>query len=429
VLLKGATLVALDPLAAGQADLRLSEGRVVERAAALEASPGEEVVGLAGTVVLPGLVNAHTHLYSALARGMPPPAEAPRTFVEILERVWWRLDRALDEESVYLSALVGGIEAALSGTTFLVDHHSSPSFIRGSLKAVQRALDAVGIRSLLCYEVTDRNGTPGREAGLAENAEFLRAGATALSGGLVGAHASFTLSEEAMGALGALVRQSGRPLHVHVAEDGADVDDCRARYGESPVDRLRRHGLLPRALLAHCVRLAPEEAEGAQAAGAWIAHNPRSNMNNVVGYAPTRALRRAALGTDGMDQDLLAEARTAFLQMREAGRDDAFPAALALLAGGHRLAAAFTGQAFGALAPGAPADLVVLDYRPPTPLDSGNAGGHLLFGCDRSHVRDVMVAGRWIVRGRRLLTVDVEDAFARARAAARGLWERMARIQ
>jgi len=429
VLIKGATLVSLDPLAAGQADLRVADGRVAERGPALAAAPGEEVADLAGAVVLPGLVNAHTHLYSALARGMPPPATPPRTFVEILERVWWRLDRALDEESVYLSALVGGIEAALSGTTFLIDHHSSPSFIRGSLKTVQRALDAVGVRSLLCYEVTDRNGPEGRRAGLEENEEFVRGSGSGLSGPMVGAHASFTLSEEAMAGLGGLVARGGRPLHIHVAEARADVDDCRARYGVSLVDRLRRHGLLNRALLAHCVHLTAAEADAAQEAGAWIAHNPRSNMNNEVGYAPTRALRRAALGTDGMDQDLLAEARAAYLQMREAGRDDAFSAALSLLAGGHRLLANLTLRAFGALERGAPADLVVLDYRPPTPLDAGNAGGHLLFGVDRSHVRDVMVAGRWIVRGRKLLTVDVDEAFARAREAARGLWERMALLR
>jgi len=197
-----------------------------------------------------------------------------------------------------------------------------------------------------------------------------------------------------------------------------------------PVTRLLDHGLLsPGSVVAHAVHLTWPELSQVIGTGAWLVHNPRSNMNNEVGYAPTRALRRAALGTDGMDQDLLAEARAAFLQMRESGRGDAFSAALELLAGGHRLAAAFGGQAFGALQPGAPADLAVLDYRPPTPLDAANAGGHLLFGCDRSHVRDVMVAGRWIVRGRRLLTVDVDEAFARAREAARGLWERMARIR
>jgi putative selenium metabolism protein SsnA len=343
----------------------------------------------------------------------------------VLERVWWRLDRALDEEGVYASALVGGIEAALSGTTLLFDHHSSPAFIEGSLSTIQRALEQVGLRSALCYEVTDRNGPEGRQAGLRENRAFGER-RTGLTCGLIGAHASFTLSDEAMAGLADAMAATGRSVHIHVAEDRADVEDCRARHGITLPERLQRHGLLPRALLAHCVHLSPDEVAGVHAHGAWIAHNPRSNMNNHVGYAPTPALRRAALGTDGMDEDLLAEARAAFLKMRDAGREDAFAATLELLAGGHRLAAALMGLPFGKLDSGGPADLVVLDYVPPTPLDGANLGGHLLFGVDRSHVASVMVAGRWIVRDRRVVNVDVRAAYARARAAAARLWQRMA---
>jgi cytosine/adenosine deaminase-related metal-dependent hydrolase len=195
------------------------------------------------------------------------------------------------------------------------------------------------------------------------------------------------------------------------------------------VERLDRRGLLAsRALLAHCVHLGPDEIQVAHAKGCWIAHNPRSNMNNAVGYAPTVALRRAALGTDGIDEDMLAEARVACLQMREAGREDAVAATLQLVAGGHRLAAALFGLPFGKLDAGAPADLVVLDYRPPTELHGDNLAGHFLFGIDRSHVRSVMVAGRWTVRDRRLAGVDAAAIFARARAAARDVWSRMAAL-
>ncbi|HET8648183.1 MAG TPA: amidohydrolase family protein, partial [Vicinamibacteria bacterium] len=427
VLLKGGVLATLDPVSVGSGDLRIGEGRIVERGGGLMPALGEETVDLQGRLVLPGLVNAHTHLYSALARGMPGPAVPPRNFVDVLERVWWRLDRALDEESVYLSALVGGMEAALSGTTLLVDHHSSPSFIRGSLAVIRRALEEVGLRSLLCYEVTDRNGTAGREEGLQENREFAGQ-ATALTASMIGAHASFTLSDEALAALGRTVAETGRALHIHVAEDQADVEDCRRTHGASLPERLQRHALLAHALLAHCVHLRPEEVGAVHAQGAWIAHNPRSNMNNHVGYAPTASLRRAALGTDGMDEDMLAEARAAFLKMRDHGRGDALPATLELLAGGHRLAAALLGLPFGKLEAGGPADLVVLDYVPPTPIDAANLGGHLLFGIDRSHVEAVLVAGRWVVRGRRLATVDAAAACARAREAARALWGRMAAL-
>jgi putative selenium metabolism protein SsnA len=417
VLLQNAVLAALDPPRVSSGDLRVKDGIISESAPTLTARPGEETVDLAGSLVLPGLVNAHTHLYSALARGMPGPKEPPRSFVEILERIWWRLDRALDEETVYLSGLVGAIEAALSGVTLLVDHHASPSAIPASLDVLQRAVEEVGLRSVLCYEVTDRNGLEGRDLGLEESRRFLADGLTPLTRGMVGGHASFTLSEESLERLAALVEDTGAPFHIH---------DCRKRYGVGLVERLERHGLLrPSTLLAHGVHLEPAELEAAQAQGAWLVHNPRSNMNNDVGYAPTQAFRQAALGTDGMDEDVLAEARVAFLQLREAGRDDAMEATLRFLTGGHRLGTALFERPLGTLDAGAPADLVVLEYPSPTPRHDGNLAGHLLFAVDRSHVRSVMVEGRWVVRDRKLVTVDGEAAFARAREAAPGLWRRM----
>lgn len=424
MLLKGATLVGLDPPHVELADLRIEGERIAERGRDLRG--GGEAADLSGCLVLPGLVNAHTHLYSALARGMPWPSPAPRNFIEILEKVWWRLDRALDEDAVYHSAMVGAMEAALSGTTLLIDHHSSPSFIAGSLDTIRRAVEAVGLRSVLCYEVTDRNGTAGRDAGLAENRRLLSAPPSPLTRGLVGAHASFTLSDDSLGKLAELAAATGSSVHVHVAEDRADVEDCAARHGCSLVDRFDRHRLLTaRTLFAHCVHLTPDEVHVAHTKGAWIVHNPRSNMNNAVGYAPTAALRRAALGTDGMDGDMLAEARAAYLKMREGGRADAMEATLELVAGGHRLGAALFGLPFGKLDVGGPADLVVLDYRPPTPLTTANVGGHLLFGIDRSHVRSLLVAGRWVVRDRDLVQVDGRAVAAQAQGAAAALWRRI----
>jgi len=428
MLVRNATVATLDPPRVEAASLRVEGDTIVARGPSLRPGAGEEVLDLDGALVLPGLVNAHTHLYSALARGMPGPAEPSRSFVEILERVWWRLDRALDEESVYVSGLVGAIEAARSGTTLLFDHHASPSFIRGSLATLRRAVEEVGLRSVLCYETTDRNGLDGRDAGIAENLDFLGSGPTSLTLGMVGAHASFTLSEESLEHLSAAVRESGSSLHIHAAEDAADVEDSRRRCGTGVVERLARHGLLfPRTLLVHGVHLSEPDLRDAQAAGAWLVHCPRSNMNNGVGYAPTQAFRRAALGTDGLDEDMLAEARAAFLKMRDAGRRDALAAAFGMLVGGHRLAGSFCGLPFGTLDAGAPADLVVLDYRPPTPLTAENVAGHLLFGLDRSHVRSTMVAGRFILRDRRIAMVDEASVVARARLTAEPLWSRMQR--
>ncbi len=426
MILRNGILATLDPQGVARTDLRIEGGDIVERGPRLSPFPGEEVLDLDGALVMPGLVNAHTHLYSALARGMPGPGEPPRSFVEILEKVWWRLDRALDEESVHLSGLVGAIEAARSGTTVLFDHHASPSFIEGSLATLCRAVEEVGLRSVLCHETTDRNGLAGRDAGIAENRAFLASGPMPLTRGMVGAHASFTLSDESLDLLAAAAG-TGSGVHVHAAEDGCDVEDSRRRCGAGVVERLRGHGLVgKRTLLVHCVHLTGEELAEAQAAGAWLVHCPRSNMNNAVGRAPTAAFRRCALGTDGLDEDMLAEARTAFLGMRDAGRDDALTAAVRMLAEGHRLAGAFFGLPLGSLDAGAPADLVVLDYRPPTPLTADNLAGHLLFGLDRSHVRSTMVAGRFVLRDRTITGTDEGVVFARARQAAQALWDRMA---
>jgi putative selenium metabolism protein SsnA len=425
MLLRGATLAAFDPPRVETADLRIEAERITARGA-LEPLRGEEVLDLSGALIVPGLVNAHTHLHRILARGMPAPRLAPRTFTDILEKVWWRFDRALDEETVYVSALAGAVESALSGVTLLIDHHSSPSWIRGSLRTVRRAIEEVGLRSVLCYEISDRNGAEARHYSLEENVEFQRQHQSTLTRGMVGGHASFTLSPETMDGIVWAVNETGSSLHVHVAEDPVDLDDCRRRYGVTLPERFVRYGLLmSRTILAHCVHLTAGEIEELHRHGAWVAHNARSNMNHAVGHAPTAAMRRVALGTDGLDQDLLAEARAAFLKMRDGGRGDAQTAALEMIAGGHRLAAVLFGLPFGKLDCGGPADLVVLDYPSPTPVFTENLAAHLVFGVDRSHVRHVMVAGRWVVRDGRVAGVDAAAVRARATGAAERLWYRM----
>jgi putative selenium metabolism protein SsnA len=426
MLLRGATLAAFDPARVEVADLRIEAERITARGRALEPTPGEEIIDAEGALVIPGLVNAHTHLYRSLARGMPAARRTPRTLTEILEKVWWRMDRALDEEAVYVSALCGAAEAALSGVTLLLDHHSSPSWIRGSLTAVRRAVEQVGLRSVLCYEISDRNGPEARHYALEENVEFQRRQQTALTRGMIGAHASFTLSPETMDGIVWAVSQTGSSLHMHAAEDLFDVEDCRKRYALSLPERLLRYNLvMSRTILAHCVHLTGGEIEEVHRNGGWVAHNARSNMNHAVGHAPTAAMKRVALGTDGLDEDVLAELQAAYLKMRDAGRGDAQAAALEMLTGGHRLGAVLFGLPLGKLDAGGPADLVVLDYPSPTPIYTENLAAHLVFGVDRSHVRDVMVAGRFVVRDRQLVNVDAKAVRVRAGAVAERLWQRM----
>jgi putative selenium metabolism protein SsnA len=420
-------VASLDPVRVADGDLWVSEGRI--------AAPGEGArIDCDGVLVVPGNVCAHTHLYSALARGMPYALEPPRNFVQILQRVWWRLDRALDEDSVRASALVGGMEALLSGTTTLVDHHASPNAIDGSLDVIADALGSLGIRSVLCYETTDRDGPACAQAGLEENRRFLervRRERPPLVRGLVGAHASFTLGDETLAACAAVSHDLSAGLHVHAAEDAADERDALARGGTRVVQRLAQAGALDeRTLLAHGVHLDDAELEAVAEAKATVAHNARSNMNNSIGRAPVGKLDgRLGLGTDGIGSDMFEESRTAYFRLREddLGAGAGWP--LERLADSARLAGrVFEEPLLGTLEPGAPADLVVLDYAPPTPLDEAGFAGHWIFGLASRHVRDVMVGGEWVVRDRRLTRVDGDELTAAALPEAERLWRRLAEI-
>ena len=412
-LLHGATLVELDPPAVERADLLIEDGTIVARGQGLRAE-GAEVVDATGLVVTPGFVNAHTHLYSALARGLPaPPVE---DFQQALDRIWWPLDRALSAEDVRLSGLVGVAEAALAGTTTLIDHHASPSALGGSLALLADAYEQVGLRGALCYEVTDRNGPEEAAAGIVET---LRADRGRLPV-LVGLHASFTLEEQT---LRAVAERSSAPLHVHVAEGKGDVEDARSRGYAGVLARLEHHGLLRRgSLLAHGVHLDDEEVARARARGCWFVHNPSSNRNNRVGYArPGRFGERVALGTDGIGSDMLGAFREAFLAAREHRHEVDL---LGLWNGGHRLASELLGVELGRLREGCRADLVALDHPSPTPVHADNLVGQLLFHFAASHVRHVWVDGRPVVRDRTLVGVDWADVSREAAVAARGLWER-----
>ena len=423
--LEGGTV--LTSLAGGsllEADVVLEDGRIVQLGEATGQRVGRDC---SGCLIVPGNICAHTHLYSALARGMPFDLEPPANFLQILQRVWWRLDRALDEEAIRASALVGGAEALLSGTTTLFDHHASPNAISGSLDIVADALEEVGARSILCYEVTDRDGPDRAQAGILENRRFART-ERPISRAMVGAHASFTLSRETLAGCVEVAREEGLGIHVHVAEDLVDEGDSEARFGMPVAERLAEAGALTeRALLAHCVHVHPSEIAMIQGSGATVAHNPRSNMNNAVGRAPVEAIGdRVALGTDGIGADMFAESQAAFWRAREERLSVVPPWALDRLAEGARLAGVAFGEAgLGRIETGSPADLVVLDYSPPAPISAQNLAGHWLFGISASRVRDVWVNGEMVVTDRRLTRVDQDEITAKAMATAAGLWERL----
>lgn len=303
-----------------------------------------------------GFVNAHTHIYSGLAPlGMPAPERAPENFVQILERVWWRLDRALDQRSLRAAARYYVADALRHGTSALVDHHESPNFIEGALDVLADACQELGMPALLCYGATERNG--GREEatrGLAECCRFIRANDRPLVRGLVGLHASFTVSDETIREAGELCREVGTVLHVHVAEDMADVEDARTRGYPGPLARLRDLGALPPgSVLAHGVHLSPEQVREAEQLGCWLVHNPRSNRGNRVGYAAALgASRRVALGTDGYRSDMSEELAALREEARVHGDDQRV--AEARLDAGRALVAERFGELPAPRRPGAP---------------------------------------------------------------------------
>ncbi len=302
------------------------------------------------------MVNAHTHVYSGLAPlGMPQPDRPPAGFLDILEGVWWRLDRALDEHSLRASARLYVAEALLRGTTMLVDHHESPSFIDGSLDVIADACEEMGMRAVVCYGATERNG--GREEakkGLAECRRFTRNNGRALVRGVVGLHASFTVSDQTIREAGDLCRDLGTVLHVHVAEDRIDVEDARQRGYAGPLERLQALGALPAgSILAHGVHLDAAQVRRAAGLGCWIVQNPRSNRQNRVGYPLALGeSARVALGTDGFESDMNDEA--AVLREEAEGHGEPRGAVERRIAAGRTLAA----ERFGAdVAGSAPADI------------------------------------------------------------------------
>jgi putative selenium metabolism protein SsnA len=429
---RDALLVQLDPAKVQAGNLRVVDGRIVAVGANLSAEAGDEIVECGSAVLMPGLVNGHTHLYSVLAAGMPAPSHQPRNFHEILQFIWWRLDRAHNLESVEDSGLNGALAAIRCGTTTLIDHHASPNVIAGSLSALENGIAAVGCRSVLCYEVTDRNRQGEGREGLAENERFIKNCKTRVDGrfaGMVGAHASFTMDEESLLGCVELARRLGVGIHIHVAEDAVDERITRERFGCGLVERFNRVGLLdvPNTVFAHGTHLADVDiATINERAKISLAHNPSSNMNNAVGYTPVAKFARPPqLGTDGIGADIWREARTAEFKSHDAGLPIPFGHSLKMLGQSARFASKCLGVTLGVLEPGAAADLVLTNYRPATPLTSENLAGHFLFAMGPEFVRDVMVDGWWVMRKGHIVTCDEAAIRARSVEVSRALHLRM----
>ena len=418
VVVQGDSIVAVGPAAAIRAE-----------------HPGEEMVDVVGRVIMAGLVNAHTHAYSAYARGMAVH-QPTRDFTEILENLWWRLDRLLTLEDVELNAGTTFIESIRNGVTTVFDHHSSPHAVSGSLQTMADVAGRIGIRTSLCYETSDRDGADVLAAAIEENTSFMKkvnTGEQDMVKGLFGLHAGFTLSEESLDAACAAKEGIAGGFHVHVAEGANDEPDSQAKYGKRIVQRFDDHGILgPETIAAHCIHADPDELELLKATDTTVVHNPHSNMGNAVGVAPVvdmlaRGLR-VGLGTDAYTADILASAQVAkILQSDHLGDPTVgFGQALQLaFINNPKICAKFFRKDLGVLKAGAYADLITVDYRPFTPLSAESAGGHILFGMSGSQVNDTMVNGAWVMRDRTILTVDEAAIFARSTQRAPRIWAQL----
>lgn len=375
-----------------------------------------EVFDCNGRIVTRSFVVGHHHIYSALARGMPPPARAPRTFNEILDRIWWNLDKQLDGDMIRASALATAVEAAWCGCTFLIDHHASPHAAPDSLHIIGEALDEVGLGHLLCYELSDRDGPQCLQQGFDESRAWLRE-----HPGLVGLHASFTVSDETLAAALQLAETTSSGIHIHVAEAASDQQATLEKHGKRVVERLHAAGGLssPKSLLVHCLHLDDDERALLADSPVWVVQNPESNQNNGVGtFDPTGLGDRIFLGTDGMHSDMLASTRAAYLDSRR-------HVALSPLEAYTRLRRVHDYLRQNGFPGDGEDNLVVLDYPTPTPVTADNWPAHVVYALHSRHVTDVVSQGRWVVRDRQLVGVDGERILSQAREQAERLWKRL----
>ncbi|MBM3180470.1 MAG: putative aminohydrolase SsnA [Chloroflexi bacterium] len=389
-----------------------------------------------GQYVMPGNICAHTHFYGAFARGMAIPGPAPKDFPEILQKLWWPLDRSLDAEAVRYSALVCLVDAIKHGTTTLIDHHASPNFIDGSLDLIADAVDKSGLRAVLCYEVTDRDGSEKASTGINENVRFLRRLSSdphPRLAGTFGLHASLTLSGGTLQACRAAAPE-GTGFHIHTAEHEVDEYDSLIKSNMRVIDRLQKHNILgPNTIAAHGVHFDGREMEILKETGTWLTHQPRSNMNNGVGVAQVESMLRmgiqVCLGNDGFSNAMWEEWKTAYLLHKAHHRDPrrmgGYDVTQMAVYNNAALANLFFPSApIGQIVPGAAAVLIFVDYHPYTPLTAGNLPWHIIFGFQQSMVTTTIVAGKVLMKDRELLTLNEAEISSRAREIAPRIWKR-----
>ncbi len=415
----------------------LCEGGLITKVAPqkeLEAAPAR-VLDAHGKVVMPGFINAHMHFYSTMARGLGK-AKPSREFREVLENLWWRLDKKLTLDDCYYSALLPLVAAVRRGTTTLIDHHASPFAARGSLNRIAGAVKQVGLRACLCYELSDRDGAKVAQDGIDENVDFIKRCLSERDGqlkALFGLHASFTITDGTMQRAAEAGKALGAGFHVHTAEAKSDQDFNEKNFGLRVVERLHRFGILgPKTIAAHCVHVNEREMDLLKETATAVAHNPQSNMNNAVGVADIIKMSEkgilVGLGTDAMTVNMLEEVRAA-LWVHHLARNNpsvGFMESLSTLASNNaKIANRYWEPKVGELKEGCAADIVLMDYYPPTPFNENTFLGHLGFGLSQSFVDTTICAGKVLMQGKELkIDVNEEEIAAKSLELSTRLWER-----
>ncbi|MDO4267971.1 MAG: putative aminohydrolase SsnA [Eubacteriales bacterium] len=397
--------------------------------------PDAELIDARGGVIMPAFINTHEHIYSAMARGLSINGYNPKGFLDILDGMWWTIDRNLDNELTKQSAIATYIDSIKNGCTTVFDHHASFGEISGSLFAIGETAKELGVRSCLCYEISDRDGMEKSRAAVKENVDFIRHAQkddTDMIAGMMGMHASFTISDETM-ELCRSVKPEGAGFHIHVAEGIYDLHQCLKAHGKRIVDRLYDWDILgEKTLLGHCIYINPHEMDLIRDTNTMVVHNPESNMGNACGCPPTMELVHrgvlTGLGTDGYTHDMTESYKVANVLHKHHLCDPnaAWSEVPAMLFENNaKIANRFFKKPLGVLKPGAAADVIITDYIPLTPMTADNINSHILFGMTGRSVTTTIGNGRVLMKDRVLTGIDEEAALAKVREASRRLWKKI----
>ncbi|RKY99571.1 MAG: putative aminohydrolase SsnA [Ignavibacteriae bacterium] len=429
ILLTNGTILNFNPARVDKnSDIAIEGSKIIAIGKQLSSKyPNAEVVDLQEKIVMPGLVCAHNHFYSSLARGMMAIRERSEEFVEKLDNLWGKLDRALEDKLLYCSGMIGALEAIKSGTTAVIDHNSSPNFIKGSLSVLKEAFEENGLRGILCYEITNRNGKSGTKDGLQESLDFANSiKDNELIEAAIGGHATFTLSDDSLKYISDVIKKTGRGIHIHVGEDKYDADHSEEKYSKSILERLDSFNLLnDKSILAHGVWLNEKDLKILNKRKSFLVHNPRSNMNNNVGYLKSiTEVKNLAIGTDGIGADMFEETRFAYFKSKEENRNLNPSDFVNYLWNGNTILERYFNQKFGKIEKGYTADLIISDYNSPTPLTKENAAAHFLFGFSSQNVESVLINGRFVYCDR-AFPVIISKIYNKSKKSAKKLWEKM----